>query len=79
MYVEKHQEPGRSCWFLLKQVRLSNRRKGRRMTSRKSDQLIVLGGRDTSTPLGASHGEGADRITKSAQETCAGHAGSDNT
>jgi len=44
------------------------------MVDGKSDQLTVLRGRENRL-----HGEGADGNTQPAQETGAGHAGSDNT
>jgi hypothetical protein len=43
MYVEMRQELGRPCWFQpWGLVGLSNRKGGRPMAGRRSDQLIVL-------------------------------------
>jgi hypothetical protein len=39
----------------------------------KSDQLVVLGGRES-----RPHGEGTDGDTQPIQETCSGHVGPDH-
>ena len=62
-------DPGGSC-AAREQVSLSDHKEGGLRTERESDPLIILGERESRL-----HGEGADGVTQSAQETSTGHVG----
>jgi hypothetical protein len=55
-------------------VSTAEQKRGELKTWRESDHLIVLGGRES-----RPRGEGGDGGTEPSQETCAGHAGPEDT
>jgi len=94
MYVEICTGTGETSWVPLKNGRSYQSKEGGLTTHEESDQLIVLGGRESrlqnpARPCGclagfgvfafrAWTGEGADENTRPVQETFAGQAGSDH-